>query len=441
MPVHIKGGGGAGFPLGWKENFKGIVHEQAIAKGDPVVCGIYSDIENGMDVIQTPSFNGWFYDEYVPSSDGKMFVRCHKLTYIPCRHVYMLNESINEYEQFSLLNITNTGTKIVSAAFSPDDKYLAIAVGQLSGTGTLSLVLYKIEGAVITPITEQVISGSVSAGEIHDIGFFNYLGNTAPYRILTSIATAYTLWGFNETTLTQLSSSNLASSYGSGFVKYDDYRFVLKTSAAGYQGNNIFQIVNDAINTTPLGYLYSTTYGKYPHDISDSGQYAIVQDSVAPGFAIIKNDGNGNWSKLANPDVLPTSISGAAFSPGGTYLAVVSTASPFLIIYKRTGDVFAKIANPQTMPIVSCQNVCFTNDGKHLFIAAGDNNTGTTVEGLYCYGLEAGNLVSKIIGFNINPLSWFPYNRQKIGVALDGGNIGTEIRVNLFPTLFNISQS
>ena len=49
-------------------------------------------------------------------------------------------------------------------------------------------------------------------------------------------------------------------------------------------------------------------------------------------------------TKLANPATLPTGDGrGCAFDPTGTYLAVAHENSPYITIYKRSGDTFTKL--------------------------------------------------------------------------------------------------
>ncbi len=50
-------------------------------------------------------------------------------------------------------------------------------------------------------------------------------------------------------------------------------------------------------------------------------------------------------TKLANPATLPTGYAlDCAFDPTGTYLAVAHNNSPYITIYKRSGDAFTKLA-------------------------------------------------------------------------------------------------
>jgi hypothetical protein len=89
--------------------------------------------------------------------------------------------------------------------------------------------------------------------------------------------------------------------------------------------------------------------------------YLAASDSDAPRILIYKRSGD-TFTKLANPDVLPGSAGiGVSFSYDDTYLAVAHAgSSPFITIYKRDGDTFTKIANPDVLP-TGASRVSFSN--------------------------------------------------------------------------------
>lgn len=106
---------------------------------------------------------------------------------------------------------------------------------------------------------------------------------------------------------------------------------------------------------------------------SFDGVYLAIGSTGAPYISIFKKS-DGLFSKLSNPDVLPTgAVNGCCFSPDGTYLAVACSASPYVIIYKRSGDAFTKLSNPSTLPAYFGQGCSFSPDG--LFLAVAHNNS------------------------------------------------------------------
>jgi WD40 repeat protein len=67
------------------------------------------------------------------------------------------------------------------------------------------------------------------------------------------------------------------------------------------------------------------------------------------------------FTKLADPiGGLPLNDSrGVAFSHDSTYLAVSNEMTPFITIYKRSGDTFTKLANPAILPIEQARGVAY----------------------------------------------------------------------------------
>jgi len=81
---------------------------------------------------------------------------------------------------------------------------------------------------------------------------------------------------------------------------------------------------------------------------SDDGDYMVVTHKTTPYLLIYKRSGD-TFTKLPNPSSLPASTGWyPSFSPDGTYLAVAHSSSPYITIYKRSGDVFTKLADPST---------------------------------------------------------------------------------------------
>jgi WD40 repeat protein len=114
--------------------------------------------------------------------------------------------------------------------------------------------------------------------------------------------------------------------------------------------------------TLPAGAGYGCAF-------SPDGTYLAVVHLSLPYITIYKRSGD-SFSKLANPSTLPISTGyGCAFSPDGTYLAVAHSTSPYITIYKRSGDSFSKLANPSTLPISTGYGCAFSPDGTYLAVA------------------------------------------------------------------------
>ncbi|MBP3933480.1 MAG: hypothetical protein J6D44_06370, partial [Pseudomonas sp.] len=81
--------------------------------------------------------------------------------------------------------------------------------------------------------------------------------------------------------------------------------------------------------------------------------------AVSPYITIYKRSGDG-FTKLDNPSALPIGTAyGVAFSADGTYMAVAHAVDPYITIYKRSGDTFTKLANPSALPSGIAYGVAF----------------------------------------------------------------------------------
>lgn len=97
--------------------------------------------------------------------------------------------------------------------------------------------------------------------------------------------------------------------------------------------------------------------------------YLALASSGTPPLVIYKREGD-TLTKLPNPATLPgSSALFTAFSGDGNYLAVASQYTPNLTIYKRTGDTFVKLPDPSSMPGGTCYGVAFSPSGNYLAVA------------------------------------------------------------------------
>jgi len=85
---------------------------------------------------------------------------------------------------------------------------------------------------------------------------------------------------------------------------------------------------------------------------------------------------NFTFTRLTDPiDVPANGVVGCSFSSDDTYLAVVSTGNPQLIIYKRTGDTFTKLADPTSIPTIGSSYDCqFSPDNSYLVLVNNGNS-------------------------------------------------------------------
>ncbi len=103
-------------------------------------------------------------------------------------------------------------------------------------------------------------------------------------------------------------------------------------------------------------------------DWSSNDLYMALADSVSPYIIIYKRSGD-TFTKLSNPATLPTGSGyDVSFSYDNVYLAVAHVASPYITIYKRSGDTFTKLSDPATLPTGNGRGCAFSYDGNYLAV-------------------------------------------------------------------------
>lgn len=142
--------------------------------------------------------------------------------------------------------------------------------------------------------------------------------------------------------------------------------------------------------TTPaVGDIVEVLANGYPQIVQDNAEHSIIyknkysttkgvtgavrlfdKDKIALTYLGTGLSPNAGFTKLSDPSTVPGGTGeDVAFSYDGVYLAVVFEASPYLIIYKRSGDVFTKLADPAGLPVTGAYGACFSYDGVYLAVA------------------------------------------------------------------------
>ena len=77
----------------------------------------------------------------------------------------------------------------------------------------------------------------------------------------------------------------------------------------------------------------------------------MIGSSVSPYLTIYKRSGD-TFTKLVDPfDITPGgTIYDVAFSSLDDYVSIGHSSYPFMSTYKRVGDTFTRFANPSTTP-------------------------------------------------------------------------------------------
>ena len=158
---------------------------------------------------------------------------------------------------------------------------------------------------------------------------------------------------------------------------------------------------------------------------SPDGTYLAVAHNNTPFISIYKRSGD-TYTKLANPaDLPPGSGIAAAFSPDGTYLAVCHFATPFVTIYKREGDVFTKLANPADLPLGGGNGAAFSLDGTYLAVASGASPYVTIYK-------RAGDVFTKLA----NPAALPPASGRGAAFSPDGTYLAVAHDASPYVTIY-----
>lgn len=103
-------------------------------------------------------------------------------------------------------------------------------------------------------------------------------------------------------------------------------------------------------------------------DWSPDGIYLAVGENLSPGVVVYKRSGDV-FTKLADPTSLPSGgVRGVSWSPDGQHLACATGSAPYITIYKRSGDLLTKLSDPSSLPLTPGMSVSWSPDGKMLVV-------------------------------------------------------------------------
>jgi hypothetical protein len=124
--------------------------------------------------------------------------------------------------------------------------------------------------------------------------------------------------------------------------------------------------------------------------LSPNGLYLIGADAdaaVANRIQFLKYDGVTNsWNVMALPATLPSfGPWSASWHPSGDYVAIgVNATSDRVFVYRRTGDIFTKIADPVVRQANQSVWVKWSPDGTKLACS-----NGNTADSVWVYNFDA----------------------------------------------------
>jgi hypothetical protein len=101
-------------------------------------------------------------------------------------------------------------------------------------------------------------------------------------------------------------------------------------------------------------------------------EYLAAGQTATPWLLLFKKTGD-TFTQLGNPASIPTtSVTGVAWSVDSQFLAATSGASPFIFFYQRSGHTFTKLANPASLPAAGTvpNEVVWSPSSEFVVIAA-----------------------------------------------------------------------
>lgn len=101
--------------------------------------------------------------------------------------------------------------------------------------------------------------------------------------------------------------------------------------------------------------------------LSADGAYVSMAHATSPYITTYRTS---DWTKLVDPDVLPTGNGfSCAWHPGGAYLVVGHGTSPRVTLYSFASEAFTKLANPATIPANQGNGAGWNQSGSVLALA------------------------------------------------------------------------
>jgi hypothetical protein len=150
----------------------------------------------------------------------------------------------------------------------------------------------------------------------------------------------------------------------------------LANNGTAISGNSIYTITDLSSNTAIPVLVKLADPGTMPAGtqataaaFSQSTTYLAVGSQATPFVTIYKRSGD-TFTKLTNPLTLPAGqVYGLSWSDSDSYLACAHATTPFVTIYKRSGDTFTKLADPVVLPVTQGTGCSFSPGNVYLGVS------------------------------------------------------------------------
>ncbi len=213
-------------------------------------------------------------------------------------------------------------------------------------------------GSVSNPFTKlSNPSGTALLGQV-DGCTFSPDGN---YLVIAG--RGHTIYKRSGDTFTKLVDHNSITG-GNCSAFTPDGLYVIEAGVGNTNNANVFKRNGDKFSFE--GITIPAPGGTYGIDITSDGQYLALAGDQSPYIMIYKINGS-TFTRVSSTLVESGSARSCKFSPDGEHLVVaVDDYNTTLSIYRRSGDIFMKLSNPDVMPSGPTGECEYSKDGTYL---------------------------------------------------------------------------
>lgn len=228
-------------------------------------------------------------------------------------------------------------------AFSPDGVYLACGAN-----GSPYVLIYKRSGDTFTKLSDPA---TLPGGAINGISFDSDVSGTYLALNTNGSAANIILYKRSGDTFTKLSDPSSLPT-GRGYdIKYFPNSTYLVHGGAVASPNAITIYKRSGDTHTKLTTLAMNGYCAGVFGISPDSIYLYIGAGSSPWLNVWKRSGD-TFSVLSsclseNP---PSTVYSVRISKDGMYVMCGLAVSPYILIYKRSGDTFTKLSNISSNP-------------------------------------------------------------------------------------------
>ena len=218
---------------------------------------------------------------------------------------------------------------------------------------------------------DATFNGTLGVGEVRSIEF-----TTEDEFLAIGITTAQKLKVFTQNIENECYDPLLPaiSTTGLGDVYGLDFSYSTRILAVGHDSSPYIKIYDRLGETFTANTDTDLTLDNTVYDLKfyDNDKYLIVGGDFTNYLQIFKYE-NGDYTKLSGTiDILPTGrVWDISYNNG--YVFVATEATPYLIVYKQSGDNLIKIDNPENLPTGKAYTVGVNDRGN--LIAVGQETT------------------------------------------------------------------